>query len=344
MNSNKIKIGMIGAGMISDYHINGLLAAGASIAAIAGLNEEQARAKADHFGIPFYTTQFEEILTRDNIAAVVIATPDFTHEAIAVACLKAGKTALLQKPMARNSEECRRIIQASEQTGTPLYVSFMHRYFEEVVKTRELLAEQALGPIYSVRQRNATPGAAWASWFFRKENVGGGAMLQLGVHGIDLLQYLFGQIESVKAVTALMKKKRIMDDGSVVRPDNEDLIFAIYRFESGLMATHETVYNEVAGTDRFRMELYGEKGTAWLRTERGALALYAPEYLARDGWFAPTLSDQVFGYRQHRHFLDMVQRKAPDDGTASAGLSAVLVAEAIYRSAETGQWEEISQP
>lgn len=344
MNKQKIKIGIIGAGMISGYHIAGLQAAGAKVAAIAGKSEKQAKERAEQYSIPFGTANYEEILAQDDIAAVVVATPDFTHETITVAALEAGKPVLLQKPMARNSEECRRIIKASERTGTPLYVSFMHRYFEEVVKTQELLAEGAFGLIYSVRQRNATPGASWAAWFYRKESVGGGAMLQLGVHGIDLLQYLFGKIKGVRAITALMKEERVLDDGSVIRPDNEDLIFAIYRFASGMMATHETVYNEVAGTDRFRMEIYGEKGSAWLRTERGLLAVYAPEYLAQEGWFMPALPDQVHGYRQHRHFLDMLQKKIPNDGSAKAGLISVQVAEAIYRSAESGQWEEISQP
>lgn len=344
MNSQKIKIGMIGAGMISGYHIAGLHAAGAKVAAIAGLGDVQAKERAEQFNIPFVTTDYEEVLAQDDIAGVVVATPDFTHESISITALEAGKPVLLQKPMARNSDECRRIIETSERTSTPLYVSFMHRYFEEVVKTKELLAENAFGPIYSVRQRNATPGASWAAWFYRKQAIGGGAMLQLGVHGIDLLQYLFGIIKEVKAVTALMKEERVLEDGSVIRPDNEDLIFAIYRFDSGMMATHETVYNEVAGTDRFRMEIYGEKGSAWLRSERGPLAIYAPEYLAQDGWFMPALPDQVHGHRQHRHFLDMLQKKAPDDGSAKAGLISVSVAEAIYRSAESGQWEEISQP
>lgn len=344
MNNKKIKVGMIGAGMISGYHVAGLMAAGANVAAISGLGKEQTKGKAEQFGIPFFTTDYQEILARDDIDAVVVATPDFTHEKIAVDALEAGKPILLQKPMARNSRECRRIIQAAERTCTPIYVSFMHRYFEEVVKTRELLADDAFGPVYSVRQRNATPGATWAAWFYSKENVGGGAMLQLGVHGIDLLQYLFGQIISVRAVTALMKEERVLEDGSIISPDNEDLIFAIYRFASGMMATHETVYNEVAGTDRFRVEIYGEKGTAWLRTERGPLAVYAPAHLAHEGWFLPALPQQPFGYRQHRHFLDMLQNEAPDDGSASAGLSTILVAEAVYRSAESGQWQEVSQP
>jgi len=243
--------------------------------------------------------------------------------------------------MARSGAECRQIMDAAEKIGTPLYVGFMHRYFEEVIMARDLLAENVFGQVYSVRQRNATPGAGWASWFYDKEKVGGGAMLQLGVHGIDLLRYLFGEIEAVKATTALMKAERALDDGSVIVAEAEDLILATYRFQSGVIATHETAYNEVAGTDRFRMEIYGDTGTAWLRTERGALAIYAPDYVKQDGWFVPDLPQHPFGYRQHKHFIDMVRGDAPPDSSAQDGLASILVIEAVYRSAASGQWEEV---
>jgi predicted dehydrogenase len=341
MTDKRLKVGIIGAGFISAYHITGLQAAGADVVAISSRTHEKARQRAQQFGILNFMADNAELLARDDVEAVVVATPDFTHKDISIAALEAGKPVLLQKPMARNSAECRAIIDVAEKTGVTLCVSFMHRYFEEVIKTRELLADKALGQVYSVRQRNATPGADWAGWFFDKEKVGGGALLQLGVHGIDLLRYLFGEIAAVRATTALMKSERKLHDSSIITAEAEDLIFATYRFESGVIATHETVYNEVAGTDRFRMEVYGENGTAWLRTERGALAIYAPDYLDRSGWFTPDLPQNPHGYRQHKHFIDMLQGDAPPDGSAKDGLASVLAAEAAYRSAATGQWEEV---
>jgi predicted dehydrogenase len=343
MTPNYNRIGMIGAGEISNYHLAGLQAARAEVVAISSRALDNARARAQQYGIPSYTADYQAILARDDVGAVVIVTPDFTHQDITIAALEAGKPVLLQKPMARNSEECRAIIAAAEKTGTSLYVSYMHRYFEEVIHVKNLLEQNAFGKIFSVRQRNATPGADWAAWFFHKENIGGGAMMQLGVHGIDLLRHLFGEIEAVKATVALMKTERTLADGTVVQPDNEDLIFATYRFASGMIATHETLYNEVAGTDRFRMEIYGEEGTAWLRTERGDLALYAPKHLEEAGWVTPQLSYPAFGLRQHDHFLRMLRGDDPPDNTAHDGLMAVQVVEAVYRSAETGTWEEVAQ-
>lgn len=344
MGKERVRVAILGAGSICDYHTIGLQEAGAEVVAVFSRTEAKAQEKAERFGIPHYSTDYQEILARDDVDAVVIATPDFSHEELAVATARAGKAIYLQKPMARNSQECLRIIEAAEESGVPLYVSWMHRYFDEVAKMQDLLAQGALGDVYLVRQRNATPGPGWAAWFYSKEKVGGGVVLQLGSHGIDLIRYLFGEIKAVKATVAIMKKERELADGSMVRPDNEDLAVAIYRLNSGALAVHEMSFSEVAGTDRFRMEIYGERGTTWLRTEKGLLSLYAPDYLGQAGWFEPKLPTTPFGWRQHRHFLAMLRGEETPDSTARDGLVAVLVAEAIYRSAGSGDWEEIRWP
>ncbi|MGH2557530.1 MAG: Gfo/Idh/MocA family protein, partial [Thermomicrobiales bacterium] len=339
IDNNRVAVAVLGAGFISDYHITGLQAAGADVRCVSSRNLAKAQQKADQYGIPTACADYREVLARPDVEAVIIATPDVTHAELAIAAANAGKAILLQKPMARTSAEGRRIIAAADQAGVPLVVSFMHRYFEEVDRTRALLAEHALGHVHLVRQHNATQGADWAAWFYSKAHVGGGVVLQLGVHGIDLLRCLFGEIEAVKAVTTTATTARVLADGSVVHPDNEDLAVAIYRFASGALAVHEMSYNEVAGTDRFRMEIYGDRGAAWLRTERGRLALSH----GRDEWLAPDLPPEAAGERQHRHFLAMVRGEAPLDSSAHDGLAALLVAEAIYRSAAAGDWEQVDR-
>lgn len=345
MTTAILRAAIIGAGFISDYHIRGLRDAGAEVVSVYSRTRANAQRKASAYGIAHYTDVLEEALQHPGVDLVVICTPDFTHEAIAIAAARAGKPIFLQKPMARDSGECRRIIAAARQGGAPLYVSFMHRYFPEVAYTRRLLAEGALGQVFSIRQRNATAGADWAPWFYSREHVGGGVVLQLGVHGIDLLRYMFrdmhGDIVAVRAVTSLMKQQRMLVDGTIVRPDNEDFAVGIYQFASGAIAVHESVYNEVGGTDRFRMEIYGERGSAWLRSERGPLALYAPDHLGYEGWFVPDLPQDEVALRQHRHLLQMLRGEMPDDGSARDGLASVLVAEALYRTAGSGRWEAV---
>ena len=296
MTESPINIGMIGAGSISAYHIAGLQQAGARFGAIAARTLESAQRRAHEFGISRFTADYHDILADPSIDAVVIATPDYLHKPHAIDSLRAGKPTLLQKPMARSTGECEQIIRAADSNGVPLYVSFMHRYFEEVELLHSLLNDGALGRVLSVRQRNATPGADWAGWFYSKESVGGGVLLQLGVHGIDLLRYIFGEIVGVRATTARMIHERTLADGTVIHPDAEDLVIATYRFESGMIAVHESSYTEVAGTDRFRMEVYGAAGTAWLRTERGRLAVYAPDYIGNRGWLVPDIRTDRVGY------------------------------------------------
>lgn len=343
MARQRLAFGIIGAGHISDYHITGLREAGAEVLALCARRAERVRAKAARYGIPHATTDPEAVLRRDDLDAVVIATPDATHEPLALAAARAGKPMLIQKPMARSAAECRRILAAAEAAGVPVFVSFMHRYFPEVDEARQLIDREALGRVLSVRQRNATSGAGWAAWFYRRAEVGGGVVLQLGTHGIDLLRHLFGEIVAVWATTATLRPERVLDDGTVVRPDNEDHAVAFYRFASGLRAVHEMDYTEAAGTDRFRTEIYGERGTAWVRTERGRLAVALPDAAGRPAWSTIGLPPEEPGLRQHAHLIAMLRREAPPDDSGRAGLAAALVAEAIYRSAASGCWEDVER-
>ena len=328
-----VGVGLIGAGFIAGYHLDGLRAAGgAELRMIAGRNSQKTQALAARYGIAATSSDWRSLLERDDIDAVVITTPDETHAEIAIAAARAGKHILLQKPMARSSQECRAIIAAADAAKVHLQVSFMHRHFEEVVLARQCLAEGAIGRPYSMRMRNATPGPDWGSWFYRRASVGGGVVMQLGIHGIDLLRHLFGEIESVSANTALLRKERRLADGTIVQPDNEDHALALYWFSCGAMATHEMSMSEVQGCDRFTLEIYGERGTIWLRTGRGPLAIYSPQQTGVSQWRVPTLPAREPGARQHELFLDMVRGRIDPEPTARDGLASVLVAEAIYRS------------
>jgi len=333
-----IGVGMIGAGFISEYHLAGLAAAGgAAVRVLMGRTPAQVQALAHRFGIPAVASDYRAVLDRRDVEAVVIATPDDTHEEIAVAAAAAGKAILLQKPMARSSAECRRILAAAERAGVSLEVSFMHRSFEEVVRAQELLATGRLGPVLNVRMRNATPGPDWKDWFFSRERVGGGVVLQLGVHGIDLCRFLFGDIATVQATVSRHRSERRLADGRTVRPDNEDEALALYRFQRGATGTHEMTMNELQGCDRFRLEIYCAEATVWLRTGKGALALFAPGLTGKREWSVPELPSRPAGQRQHAHWLDIVRGRVPRDRTAQDGLATLLVAEAIYRAASTGQ-------
>jgi myo-inositol 2-dehydrogenase/D-chiro-inositol 1-dehydrogenase len=331
-----IGIAVLGAGFIAEYHLAGLAATGgASVRMLVGLDEAKTATLAQQFGVPETSTDWRVALDRPEIDAVIIATPDHTHEEIAVAAARAGKAILLQKPMAGTATGCRNIIRAAEQAGIDLQVSFMHRWFEEVEHARGLLAEGVIGRVHSVRIRNATPGADWGDWFFTKSAVTHGVVDQLGVHGIDLAGQLVGAIQEVSARTAVLVPTRTLRDGRVIAVENIDTAFAIYGFVDGAMGTHEMSQVETRGCDRFRFELYGEHGTLWLRSERGRLAIYAPRRFGSE-WHCPELPEMPLGQRHHSAWLAGLTRRAPRLTTALDALQGMLVVEAIQQSAGQG--------
>jgi predicted dehydrogenase len=138
------------------------------------------------------------------------------------------------------------------------------------------------------------------------------------------------------------RPERRLRDGRLVRSELEDNVLATYRLPGGVMASHEMSYTEVQGCDRFRLEVYGQKGTAWLRTERGAAALYAPAATGREEWVTPELSTEPFGAVHHRHWLSIVRGESPRDDTPEAGLVSIEVAEAIYRASASGRRETLA--
>lgn len=328
-----IGIALIGAGFIADYHLGGLQGIPeAAVRVIASRTLRRAEDVARRFGVPDATVDVAAAIRRPDVDAVLITTPDDSHEALAIEALTAGRAVLLQKPMAPDSAACRRILAAAERSGCDLQVSYMHRHFEEVVAARAMLREGAAGAVATVRQRNATPGPDWGDWFFRKDRVGGGVVLQLGIHGIDLVEDLFGPVAAVSARTATLLPQRTLRDGRVVPVQNADTAFAVYEIDGGPLVHHEMSMIERAGTDRFRMEIYGTGGTLWLRTERGLLAC------ATDGrdWIVPDLPSASPGHRQHREWIDSLLGRIPSPRTGPAGLRSLLVAEAVARSAAAG--------
>jgi myo-inositol 2-dehydrogenase/D-chiro-inositol 1-dehydrogenase len=329
-----VRIGVIGAGLISTYHLDGLAAAGgADVRVLAARSTARAGPLARRYGIPDVATDWRAVLDRADIDAVLIATPDATHEEIALEAAQAGKAILLQKPMAMSVAQCQRMVDGARAAGVDLQVSWMHRHFEEVVRARELLAAGKLGPVHHIRIRNATPGPH-EPWFFDPAHVAGGVVLQLGVHGIDLISHLFGAIATVSATTATVQSQRRLPGGTVTSKV-EDEALATYRFQSGVLGSHEMSFCEAAGTDRFRLEIYCDAGTLLLRGTRGPLAIHAPRLNGEPGWFVPALPPAPLGARHHARWLDILRGEIASDPTAEDALEGQRMAEAIYRAAET---------
>ncbi len=329
----RIGIAFVGTGSIADYHLAGLNAVpNADVRVIVGRDVAKTQAAAARYGIPDASVDSSAALARPDVEAVIIATPDDTHEAIAAEAAARGKAILLQKPMAADSAACRRIIATAAAAKVDLQVSFMHRYFEEFRMARELVADGTIGEVTSIRLRNATPGPDWADWFFKKSRVAGGVVLQLGVHGIDLLTQVCGPVAAVSATTAILRAERQLADGRRVAVENPDSAWAAYSMVNGVAASHEMSMIEAKGCDRFRFEIYGTRGTIWLRSELGPLAV---NFSGGKGWETPAVPTPPFGQCQHQRWIDGITGARPPERTALDALNGILIAEAIERSSSS---------
>lgn len=329
-----LRIGLIGAGSIAAYHIDGVRAAGGEIAAVAAASMESAARAAARFGIP-RACLWPEMIAGGGLDAVIVATPDDTHEEIAVAAIGAGLPCLVQKPLAPTAEAAARVADLARARGVLLGTSFMHRHLPETVAFRAMLEGPAevrgLGRILSIRLRNATPGPDWGDWFYDPGRTGG-VVMQLGVHGLDLIEHLFGPIAEVSALSAVRRPSRRLADGRVVAVRSPDHVLALHRLASGVVATHEILFGEQAGTDRFKLEATCEGGQIELRGARGSLAVNDGS-----GWRIVETGAASAGEVQHRFFLEALARGDRSDGTDAAGVQSVLAAEALTAAARKGR-------
>lgn len=333
MRDGKVGIAFVGTGSIAAYHLGGLAhVPEAELRWIVGRDEARTEAAAARYGAAA-STDLAEVLRRDDVDAVIVATPDDTHEAIALDVARAGKALLLQKPMAADAAACRRILAAFAAADCDLQVSFMHRYFDEFVAATALVAAGAVGTPRSIRLRNATPGPDWADWFFDPARVSGGVVHQLGVHGLDLLGQLAGPVADVSARAAVLLPTRVLSDGREVTVGNPDSAWATYGFRSGIVASHEMSMIEAAGCDRYRMEIYGDDGTLWLRGEPGPLA---HRRRGSANWKLPAIEPSPLGARHHRCWIDGLIGRAPRETTAADAMAGIAIAEAILESARRG--------
>ncbi len=329
-----LRFGLIGAGSIAGYHVDGLRAAGGEVAAIAAGSRASAEKAAQTFAIS-RACDWRAMLSDGGIDAVIVATPDDTHEEIAIAAIDAGIPCLVQKPLAHESGAAMRIARHSAERGSFLGTSFMHRHFPEVRALAAMLAGpdslRDYGRILSIRLRNATPGPDWGGWFYDPARTGG-VLLQLGVHGFDLIEHLFGPIEQLGALTAIRMPQRRLADGSVIAVRAPDHALVHHQLRSGVPVSHEILFGEVAGTSRFRLEVTCEKAQIELRGSNGALAINNGS-----GWRELPTDGEEVGAVQHRQLIAGLAQGFASDGTEQAGVQAVLVAETVAKAVTEGR-------
>jgi len=347
---SKLKIGVIGAGSISDVHLQSYRQhPGAEIYAICDLNAERAQAKASAYGASKTFTDYRELLALPEIDAVSVCTWNNTHAEIAIAALQAGKHVLVEKPLCKTVEEALRVERAVRESGKVLQVGFVRRYASNTQILKQFIDQNELGNIYyakaSCLRRLGNPGG----WFADEERSGGGPLIDLGVHVIDICWYLMGRpkVKSVSGNTyrKLGNRSNVKHlsfykaaDYDASRNTVEDAANALIRFDNGASLMVDVSFTLHAKKDELYVKLYGDRGGAELEPEL-ALVMERNDTILN---VAPQVDNASFDFAQAfaseiGHFLAAARGERETLSPVEDGVEMMKILCAIYESAALGK-------
>ncbi|HKJ85008.1 MAG TPA: Gfo/Idh/MocA family oxidoreductase [Spirochaetia bacterium] len=344
-----IRVGLIGAGSIAEYHARALAKApGIEVAAVCDVNLVRAQAFATTYGIPVAVGSIEELLSMGTIDAVTIGIWNAAHASVAIQALDAGKHVFCEKPMARNAIEAQSMVAAESNSGKLLMIGLVRRYELRTEIARDIVRRGELGNVYYARagylRRDGQPGG----WFTSREHAGGGALLDIGIHSLDLALHLadLGTVERVSGFTrqlpsimdAIIGTEKYVSKDSAGERDVEDHAFATLTFRDGGLLTIEASWAQHRERDTQYLELYGE---------RGGLVVDPALHLSRNAGNA--LSDTTFPLvepgdrlqemfdREMAHFAACLNDGVRCMSPSADGLELMRIIDAIYRSASEGR-------
>jgi len=347
-----MQVGVIGAGNVALGHLRALAQCpDVEIAGVSDVSSERLALAAREFGINRGYSDYHELLALPEVQAVSVCVPNWLHAAVTVEALQAGKHVLCEKPPALNAVDAQRMVDARAQSGRKLMICFNYRYRNDTRFVKRLIDAGDLGQIYYVKAswlRCAGIPGRQGGWFTRKALSGGGPLIDLGVHLLDLTLWLLGYPRplSVTASTyAAFGPRGLHYAASGTAPNGdpfevEDLASAFIRLDSGATVLLETSWalHTASGRDEYFLHLYGTEGGVELDvrnyTPTDTVRVYrdlggvpvdsAPRALQAGNGHAMAIN----------HFLWSIREDRPPECTGEQGVALMQLIEAIYRSAE----------
>lgn len=265
---NKLKIGVIGLGGISNFHISGILASGdAALWSVCDCNEETLKKRALELDIPEERQylSYEELLRDPELDAVMIGTPNDSHFEIAREAIRNGKPFAVEKPLTINADEAAALKELAVAAGIPHMVCFSYRYKTAARYAKWLIGQGKLGTIRHVYSQYLQ---SWAIneerplvWRFRKDRSGSGALGDLASHVFDLERFLVGDITRVLAdADTIIRQRQLLDGIGTGEVDVDDYCHVLARLEGGVSSSM-TITRFAYGRGNYqRVEVYGTKG------------------------------------------------------------------------------------
>lgn len=348
----KLKVGVIGNGGISGEHLKAYAKnPDVEIYALCDINPERLNKRGDEYNVPAQRrfADVNEMLEKcPEIEACSVCTWNAAHAKCAIAALNAGKHVLCEKPMAMNAQEALEMQEAAKRSGKLLMIGFVRRFGNDCDIMKDFVDNGYFGDIYYAKatylRRNGAPGG----WFGNKQLSGGGPLIDLGVHIIDLCRYIMGNPKPVSVYGATFNKlhdRPNVKSGVAYQSmstdvekvfDVEDLATAMIRFDNGAVLQIEASFSLNLGKNDGTLQFFGTKAGAKLDPE---LEIYSEmnDYMTNVTLANSTALnfDGLFA-REVDHFVDCVRTGKPCRNPAEDGVTLMKILDGIYESARTG--------
>ncbi|HEX9189275.1 MAG TPA: Gfo/Idh/MocA family oxidoreductase [Vicinamibacteria bacterium] len=328
-----LQAGFVGCGNITDTHARAAREAGLGMAAFCGRDQAKAEVMAGRFGGRAFA-RYEDLLAHRPLDLVVIGSPSGLHAEQGIAAARRGLHVLVEKPIDVTTARGEQLVAAAEQAGVRLGVLFQDRLKPDLVRLRDFLASGGLGRVLLVSARvkwHRPPSYYSASrWRGTLALDGGGALVNQGIHTVDLLLWLLGEVTRVRALTATR----------LHAIEGEDVALALLEFASGAVGTLEATTAAFPGYPR-RVEISGTEGTVVVEGDRvvaADLRTMAPALVSTGDEGAvsastATVSDATPHQRLFEDFVRAVETGRSPACGGREGLRSLAVVEAVYAAA-----------
>jgi len=342
-----LNLGVIGVGVIGKYHLQAIAnQKNARAIAIADINEEALKSAAERFKIGKCFTDYHDLLALKDLDAVIVATPPFNHAEITCEAAAAGKHVLCEKPMAMNSKEAAKMVDACRRAGVKLGIcSARSRLKPQAEMAKQYISEGKLGEIYYARfttiRRRGRPGIdilKESKWFLDSSKAGGGALIDIGCYDIDLALYLLGESQPISANAITFRGIDSTFDLET-KYDVEEHSTVFVRFKDGPLISFETAWAANINSHQEAI-IFGSKG---------GLKLNPFTYFTMEGGKGVSISYDLsidWGSLHNLLINDFVtacledkQPKTP----GSDGLKVMQIIDMAYKSAKLGREVKIDE-
>jgi predicted dehydrogenase len=347
MPTGKVKVGIIGSQFEADIHAASfqIMPEEAEVVAVASPTPGNAQALARKYGIPRVFLDYREMLLEKDIEMVTIAAPNSLHAQMTIDAARAGKHVVCEKPLCMTLEEADEMIEVCRREGVLLLYAEELFFTPKYVRAKEMADQGAFGSVYLVKQSEKHFGPH-SPWFWDMDRAGGGALMDLGCHGIAFCYWFLGR-PKIRSVYCQL--------GTYVhggKTEGDDNAVCILEFENGAIGVVENSWAKRGGMDD-RIEVYGDAGVTYANLHMGnSLPTYSEHgygYAVEKapgtaGWSYPVF-DEHWNYglpHEMRHFARCARGKEEPLATGADGR---VVMEALYAGyASAGEGRKISLP